>query len=101
MHNIVIGIDKNKSLDLERFIDNVDYVKFVNDEKVHIRMDVENWNHPNNPLPSTLNSYLALVIGEDNYGFIRLGNALDDIEIHGSIEKFNMTVERCITELYE
>lgn len=101
MHNIVIGISKEKSHHLEQFLTNIDYIKYVEDEIAHFQIDSEDWNHPHNPISSEVLSFLHFIIGGENYGFIRLGDAADDTEIHGDIENFNMTVERSIKKIYE
>jgi hypothetical protein len=88
MHNILIGIRRDLAVGLEKFLQDKDYQKLVEDETAYFKFNLETDD------TSEIISYLKLFAGEDNYGFVRLGSRVDDTEVSGTLENFDMVVNR-------
>ncbi len=99
MHNILIGIDKDMASGLEAILDGTSYYKKVRDNTAYIQFEADDWNHPHNPNTPEVMAYLEQM-GEDNFGFVALGEEPPDIDVQGTIANFNMDVIRS-AEIYE
>lgn len=99
MHNILIGITKDLSTGLEDILDGMSYQKDVRGDTAYFRMDVDAWDHPHNPNTPEVLSYLDQA-GEDNYGFVALGDSPTDIQVQGTLQNFMMGVQRT-AQVYE
>ncbi len=91
MDKIVIGTFKSLAKGIEKRMPKK-YTKEVNKDLVHFTFEMEDWDHPYDPYPAELMEYLFNEVGVNNYGFIRLGE--EESEIHGTIESFEMALER-------
>ena len=97
MDDILIGINRELAIGMESFLNEMDYTKHVEEDIVYFNLEVEDWEHPHNPIPSELMSYLFLVVGQENYGFVRFGERPDDTEIHGTLENFDINITRSLS----
>jgi hypothetical protein len=87
MHKILIGINRDLSGGVEKFLEDVNYEKHVEDEFAYFAFISEHAD-------GDYASYLQLHAGDENHAFVRIGNQLNDIEHSGNMKKFNMYVER-------
>jgi len=99
MHNILIGITKELSTGLEDILDGTNYYKKVKGDAAYFQFDAHGWNHPHNPNTPEVMAYLDQA-GEENYGFVALGQEPTDIQVCGTLTNFNIDVNRS-AEIYE
>ena len=97
MDDILIGIKRELAIGMESFLNEMNYTKDVEGDIVYFTLEVEYWEHPHNPIPSELMSYLFLVVGLENYAFVRFGEQPDDTEIHGTLENFDINITRSLS----
>jgi hypothetical protein len=88
MHKFLIGINRDLSSGLEKFLGDINYEKLTEDDIAYFKFVSESKDTPE------LTSYLQLHAGEENYGFVRLGNKIDDTEVSGNLENFDMVIHR-------
>lgn len=91
MDNIYIGVRKEFLEKLEELISDVCYKKLVFYKNVIFTFDKEDWSHPHNPLPAEVHTYLEL-IGEENYGFVRVNESMFEVEVHGVPSNFGIDI---------
>lgn len=91
MHNIHIGVEKENCNRLEELLSDVCYKKLVFYKNVIFEFDKEDWCHPHNPLPAGVLTYLN-ILGEENYGFVRVNKSLFEVEIHGTPSNFGVEI---------
>lgn len=96
MDKIVIGIKHEFASDIEEFLEQHTYDKYSRNSGIYFSFEAKNWQHPNDPGPSSLMNHLFLDVGYDNYGFVRLGEEVGDIEVHGEIENFDIDIQRAV-----
>ena len=100
MDSFLIGITKSKAAGLEGLLNDIDYNKMVDNGIVYFDFTIDGWKDSFNEFPSTLMSYLFLVVGMDSYGFVRMGEDAEDTEVHGVPYNFNIGITRTV-EIYE
>ena len=92
MNNLTVGISKPEACNLEEFLleDDLDYFKEVKGDKAYFHFNSD-WD---TEFSSEVMTYLITIVGVDSYSLIRMGEAMDDIEIQGTPTNFGMGITR-------
>jgi hypothetical protein len=97
MSQILLAVHTNISNDIESMLDTMAYEKKVKSNgNCYFSFSYENWGDPEDIWVPSLMTYLFSVVGMNSYAFIRLGDEADDIEFHGNIENFNISIETTV-----
>lgn len=92
--NVLIAIVKELSGDLESLLTGMRYTKEVTDHGDFYSFDYSEWNHPDDPWPSAIMTFLFSVVGMSNYAFVRMGEEATENEVHGDLESFGVSFIR-------
>jgi hypothetical protein len=98
MHKIIAGLSKEFVRDFEDLIveEDLDYDKQVTGNNIYFTFTDTLWDNSDHPFASEVVTYLTQVVGHNDYAFIRMGEDVCDTEIHGSLDKFNLSIVRLV-----
>jgi hypothetical protein len=95
MSKILVATTPAHTHNLEKVIEGLVYQKNIREDASSVfTFDYENWADPCDEFPMVLMSYLLTQAKMDNYAFVRLGEELDDVEIHGNLENMDIEFQR-------
>lgn len=89
--DILIGIKKELSSDLEYHLKDMRYTKETSFDDDFFTFQYKDWNNPEDTFVTAFMTYLLSVVKYNQYGFIRISTEPGDVEIHGNLENFGIS----------
>jgi hypothetical protein len=80
---------------LESVLQGLVYQKNIREDATSVfTFEYDDWGDPCDEFPMVLMSFLLTQVQMDNYAFVRLGDELDDVEIHGNLDNMDIEFQR-------
>jgi hypothetical protein len=97
MNNILIAVNPKVSSDVEEYLESLQYTKEVKHNAHNYVFEYPDWEIEHDDFPAVFMTFLITELGYDNFAFVRLGEEPDDIEVHGDLDSYNVTVTRIVS----
>ena len=97
MNNVLIAVNPEVSSDVEVLLEGLQYNKEVKHNAHNYVFEYPDWEIEYDDFPTRLMTLLMTELGYDNYAFVRLGKEPDDIEVHGDLDLYNVTITRIVS----
>lgn len=97
MSDILIGTTRNFAVGLEACLNEVNYEKVTINDFTYFTLNDPDWYEDEvSDTGNNIMYYLCNIVGQDNYGLVRIGPEFYDTELSGAIENFNIVFSRSV-----
>jgi hypothetical protein len=94
-NSILVATTPTHINNLESVLQGLVYQKNIREDSSAVfTFEYDDWGDPQDCFPTTLMTYLLTQAKMDNYAFVRLGDELDDVEIHGNLDNMDIEFQR-------
>ena len=98
MSDLLIAVNNTFASNVEELISYVPYTKVVKEDgSVFFEFSYDNWGDHEDGFPPNLMTFLFSVVGITNFAFIRKGEDVDDLEVLGDLDQFDICISVKVT----